>query len=199
MSAVATSQRLAYPELVTAAHAINDEHRQVEESVRAGFTNALVHAIEAGRKLIFARSRVDSGGWASWVEHNLPDVGGRTERLYRQLAAAADDGRFGVGNAVANLSINAARMLLTTTPANNESETSGASASVSRSRRPPSARQLAKRIIRALDDQTDYVDYDELVGAVADGSEAEFEDGVEWAQACEQFFADVRSEFEARA
>ena len=79
-----------HADLQTAAHAIREEHRQVEEALRAGFSNALTHAIQAGRKLAYARSLVPHGGWGLWVERNLPGISGRTERLYRQLAAAAD-------------------------------------------------------------------------------------------------------------
>jgi len=97
-----------YPELQTAAHAIKGEHRQVEESLRAGFSNALVHAVEAGRKLKYAKSLVAHGQWGPWVEGSLAGVSPRTERLYRQLAEAADDGRLAIGRGSASLTLEGA-------------------------------------------------------------------------------------------
>jgi hypothetical protein len=109
---LATPARIAYPELVTAAHAVCEAHHQVEESLRAGFSNALTYAIEAGRKLAYAKSLVPHGGWGLWVEQNLVGIDARTERLYRQLAEAADAGRFQSGGALPVSSIRQARELI---------------------------------------------------------------------------------------
>jgi hypothetical protein len=113
---------ITHPYLVTAAPAILESHRQVEESLRAGFSSALAHAIEAGRKLAYAKSLVGHGGWGAWLEQNLADIDSRTERLYRQLAEAADDGRLPTGNAVTTLSIRRARELLAQAATADEAE-----------------------------------------------------------------------------
>ena len=115
-----------HADLQTAAHAIREEHRQVEEALREGFSNALTHAIQAGRKLAYARSLVPHGGWGPWVERNLVGIDARTERLYRQLAEAADAGRLQSGNALPVSSIRQARELLTGAASQpTESATSG--------------------------------------------------------------------------
>jgi hypothetical protein len=155
-----------HADLQTAAHAINDHHRQVEESLRAGFSGALTHAIEAGRKLAYAKSLVPHGGWGPWVDRNLPAIDARTERLYRQLAEAADAGRLQTGNAVPLSSIRQARELLaqtaagpansdasTTTPTGSEaanSQDSHASARWEPMRWQVAARRLAKHIDELL-------------------------------------------------
>lgn len=117
-----------HADLQTAAHAIKDHHRQVEESLRAGFSGALTHAIEAGRKLAHAKSLVPHGGWGLWIERNLAGIDARTERLYRQLAEASDAGRLGSGNALPVSSIRQARELLMQTAAGSAGEGSSTAA-----------------------------------------------------------------------
>jgi hypothetical protein len=115
-----------HADLQTAAHAIKDHHVQVEESLRQGLSNALTHAIEAGRKLAYAKSLVPHGGWGPWVEKNLVGIDARTERLYRQLAEAADADRLQSGNALPLSSIRQARELLVRSAAEGAGTASGA-------------------------------------------------------------------------
>jgi hypothetical protein len=205
-----------HAELQTAAHAIKDHHRQVEESLRAGFSNALSHAIEAGRKLIYAKSLVGHGGWGPWVARNLADIDGRTERLYRQLAEAAADGRLQIGNGVTALSIRKARELLVQAAPAGESTTADSedgerhyytpSAATTESEdgerlsRTPLAARLAGQALaplRAALAEDSEVEYEQLVEALADELEPSSYAG-EWVSLLEKLFADVRSELEDR-
>jgi hypothetical protein len=140
-----------HADLYPVVSAIRESHRQVEESLG----NALMHAIEAGRKLAYAKSLVGHGGWGAWLERNLADIGRRTERLYRQLAEAADDGRLPTGNAVTVLSIRGARELLgraaTADEAKRGTEGRRSSAGSVSSRWDLEARRLAKYLAELLD------------------------------------------------
>ena len=158
-----------HAELQTAAHAIRDHHRQVEESLYAGFSSALSHAIEAGRKLTYAKSLISHGSWGPWVEQNLDGIDGRTERLYRQLAEAADDGRLPTGNAITTLSIRHARELLIQTAAAERAVPTEGEDSERRSRE-PSVRGIARRALvplRSALAEDSGVDYEQLVEALA--------------------------------
>jgi hypothetical protein len=104
--------RSAHAELQTAAAAVKDEHHKVGESLRAGLSDALVHAIAAGEKLSCAKRLVRHGEWGAWVARELPEIDARTERLYRHLADASHDGRIQSGIGVTELSIRKARELL---------------------------------------------------------------------------------------
>lgn len=187
-----------HAELQTAAHAIRDHHRQVEESLYAGFNSALAHAIEAGRKLAYAKSLVGHGGWGSWVERNLAGIDGRTERLYRQLADAADQGRLPTGNAVTTLSIRKARELLIRTgpvgggmPAEDEE---------SERSRTPSVRRIARQALTPLRTalaQDSGVDYQQLVEALADELEPSAY-ARDWARVLHEVFAEVGAELAER-
>jgi hypothetical protein len=210
--ALAVSGR-GHAELQTAAHAIRDHHRQVEESLRQGFSNALVHAIEAGRKLIFAKALVGHGGWGSWVERNLTGFDVRTERLYRQLAEAADDGRLQIGHGVATLSIRKARELLAqaasadelAAAAGDQAErrltTVGQHDVAEHRSRTPFTSRLAKQVLaplRAALVEDSEIDYQQIVGSLADELEPS-EHAQEWASVLEELFANVGDELKQRS
>lgn len=188
-----------HAELQTAAHAIRDHHRQVEESLRAGFSSALPHAIEAGRKLTYAKSLIGHGSWGSWVERNLAGVDSRTERLYRQLAEAADDGRLPTGNAVTTLSIRKAReLLIRAAPVGGGVSPEGEDSE--RRSRGTSVRRIAGQALAPLRTalaQDSGVGYDQLVEALAEELERSSYAG-EWVSLLEKLFADVRGELEDR-
>jgi hypothetical protein len=133
------------------------------------------------------------------VERNLPGIDGRTERLYRQLAAAAESGRLQIGNGVTDLSIRKARALLATGASDdNDRERSD---SASGGRRRPSARALAERaitpLIEALGEDSE-LDRDELVEALGLRL-IETSDPVAWACELESVFAEVRELIEETA
>jgi hypothetical protein len=189
---LALGSRPVYPELQTAAHAVRDHHRQVEESLRAGLSNALNQAIEAGRKLAYAKSLLNHGEWGPWVEQNLPGISGRTERLYRQLAAAADTGQLANWQTSSNLSIEGALRALT---AGSDDDSSRAKL---KTQRCPSARQLARQAVRplqrALSEDSD-IEYDELVAALA--GELAGAHAVAWAGTLEELFGAIRRALES--
>ena len=188
-----------HAELQTAAHAIRDHHRQVEESLRAGFSSALAHAIEAGRKLIYAKSHLGHGGWGPWVEQNLAGIDSRTERLYRQLAEAAGDGRLPTGNAVTTLSIRKAReLLIRAAPAGGGVSEGGEDGE--RRSRAPSLRRIARQALAPL--RTGLVEdsgvvYEQLVEALAEELESTGY-AREWARVLEELFAWVGAELAER-
>lgn len=188
-----------HAELQTAAHAIRDHHRQVEESLYAGFNSALSHAIEAGRKLTYAKSLIGHGSWGSWVEKNLGGIDGRTERLYRQLAEAAGDGRLPTGNAVTSLSIRKAReLLIRTAPAGGSAPAEGEDGEPGS--RAPSVRRIARQALTPLRTalaQDSDVDYEQLVGALAEELESSAY-AREWARVLEDVFAKVSAELAER-
>lgn len=187
-----------HAELQTAAHAIRDHHRQVEESLYAGFSSALSHAIEAGRKLTYAKSLIGHGSWGTWVERNLGGIDGRTERLYRQLAEAADDGRLPTGNAITTLSIRKARELLIQAAPTRESPPVDGEHGERGS--PTPLARLARRALaplRAALVEDSGIEYGQLVEALADELEPSSYAG-EWVSLLEKLFADVRGELEDR-
>lgn len=64
------------------AQRIIAEHHQAEADV----LSAVQHALNAGRMLVEAKSRIKHGGWGKWVRETFPKWKPRTERLYRWLA-----------------------------------------------------------------------------------------------------------------
>jgi hypothetical protein len=184
-----------HAELQTTTHAIRDHHRQVEESLRAGFSTALPHAIEAGRKLTYVKPLIGHGSWGSWVERNLGGIDGRTERLYRQLAHAADHGRLPTGNAVTTLSIRKAReLLIRAAPVGGAVPAEGKHSA--RRSRGSSVRRIARQAVAPLRTalaEDSGVEYEQLVEALAE----ELESGAyahEWARVLRDLFAEVGAE-----
>jgi hypothetical protein len=61
------------------------EHRACKAAVK----NAVQHAIEAGRRLIEAKTLVPHGAWLPWLAEHLPDVSARTVQRYMKAAELA--------------------------------------------------------------------------------------------------------------
>ena len=68
--------------LLDLATEINAKHGQTINSART----TLESARDAGQLLITAKSEVDHGRWAAWLDENCPDIAGRTARKYMQIA-----------------------------------------------------------------------------------------------------------------
>jgi hypothetical protein len=67
---------------VSLAAAINEAHRRVEESARAGAE----HARQAGELLLQAKAQVEHGAWLPWVKANC-QFSERTARAYMRMAS----------------------------------------------------------------------------------------------------------------
>jgi hypothetical protein len=168
------------PELVTIAAAIADEHRQVEECLYAGLSGALIHAIEAGRKLNYAKSFMRHGEWTPWVEQNV-GIANNTARKYRQLARAADSGQLEVDGAFANLTITRAlEQLAAGSSASGSDGRSSPRRARSSPNRDPIRRLLAYSEPFGLEDDLDVKDLEaELCNALIDRYPTH---AAEWAQ-----------------
>lgn len=76
------------PELHRLAGQIREEHARCETSART----MLEHAREVGRLLIEAKSKVQHGGWETWVADNC-GFSLRTGQAYMRLARGLLDGK----------------------------------------------------------------------------------------------------------
>lgn len=66
--------------LAVSAREINEHHAMAQEKAR----QAVAHALECGRLLSEAKSRVGHGGWTQWLGDNF-NGSGRTARDYMKL------------------------------------------------------------------------------------------------------------------
>ena len=67
------------------AQRINDAHAACEASARTTVENA----ITCGQALIEAKSKIEHGGWLTWLEENCPRVSTRSSQGYMRLARNA--------------------------------------------------------------------------------------------------------------